>query len=385
MGLVFRTPEQERAVYIRCDNLSRDTLNELSSDNPHEQRKPVLIGGTTAYNLGGTIEVGWPEDKVMKLPNDYLLFDAIVQRHHTENLLVAFYDPRAAGYSHIEPLTFHQSYFHPFFDFAKTSDIYQFPGHFVRPAAVAIFTQVYNENTMLRIWDRYYSKIVDPQHLYVIDHGSTTDPRTLVSPNVNVVTVPRGETDHRNIAHFCNHFHRFLLSHYRWVIHVDVDEILVHRRGFKTYIEELGTAEDQKIISAADAYNIVHSVDHEPALDLDRPITLQRSYIVPDEHEKKPVIASVPATWGMGFHFVMEKTQDAVDDDLWVMHLPYMDRDLITAKNAKWNAMKFSKDCETYGPHTVTPTENEAVVKMLAEKLAEAGTTTIPDWVKGTF
>jgi hypothetical protein len=375
MAFVFRKNECERAVFVRFDNAVQ----------PPPGYSAVLVGGTTAYNMAETLALSWLEEGVARISNEYFLFDAIVLKHKEQTLFLAFMHDDDKNYSHIESLVFHQSYFYQFYDFAKTSDIYQFPGHYVLHQPLAIFTQVYNETTMLKIWESYYSKIVDPRHLYVIDHGSDNNPRDYLHRDVNVVKIPRGETDHRNIAHFCNQFHRFLLSNYKWVIHVDVDEILVHKSGTSSFLEELGKSSEKKIIKAAEAYNIVHNAVSEAPLDLARPITLQRTHIVPDRCEQKPVIASVPTTWGMGFHFVLEKDTLVEDSDLYVMHLPYMDIGLIAAKSSKWNDMKFSDACELHGKHTKTATATDQIARELGEKLASDGATTLPAWMSGLF
>ncbi len=375
MAFVFRNPENERTVYIRCDN----------APQPTSDYRPMLICGTTAYQLAETLNITWTCESIIQLSNEYFLFDALVMMYKDQTILLAFMD-ESGTYVCSEPVVFHQSYFYQFYDFAKTSNIYQLQGNYIRHESVAIFTQVYNESTMLKIWEKYYSKIVDPRHLYVLDHGSTINPREIVSSGINVLNMPRGETDHRNIAHFCNQFHRFLLSHYRWVIHIDVDEILVHKNGFKQFIDGLEQNSDRKIIKAADAYNIVHKTDEESDdIDLSQPITLQRTHIVPEFSERKPAIASVPATWGMGFHFILEKELLVEDEDLWVMHLPFMDRGLIAAKTSKWNEIKFSEACQIHIPHTKGSTQDDDIAQMLSQKLADPGTTTLPDWVRGLF
>jgi len=375
MAFVFRSPENERAVYIRCDK----------AVSAPEDRRVMLICGTVAYQMADALGVSWPADNLIKISNEYFLFDSLILKHKTDTVYLAFLGKDGDGYSSSEPLVFHQSYFYQFYDFAKTSDIFQLPGHFLRHEPVAIFTQVYNENTMLKLWEKYYSKSIDPRHLYVLDHGSTIDPREIVSSKINVIKMPRGETDHRNLAHFCSQFQRFLLSHYRWVIHTDVDEIIIHKNGFTHFVQMLSDRNEAQIIKAADAYNIVHNPLVESDLDLEQPITLQRTHIVPDSSYRKPLIASVPNTWGLGFHFVLEKELLVEDDDLWLMHLPFMDLELIAAKNSKWNSITFSEACQIHIPHSKSSTESEDIATMLAAKLTTEGSTTMPDWVRGMF
>ncbi len=374
MAFAFRNPQNDRAVFVRFDNVPV----------PEDERRVILICGTRVYQMVDPLGISWTGDTIMRLANEYFLFDSLVMKHKEDTIIMAFVD-KNGNYSYSEYLVFHQSYFHQFYDFSKTSNIYQLQGHFIKHENVAIFTQVYNESVMLKIWENYYSKIVAARHLYVLDHGSTINLRDIVSSDVNVLSLPRGETDHRHIAHFCNQFHRFLLSHYRWVIHIDVDEILIHKNGFDIFIAQLGHNSEEQIIKAADAYNIVHDVSSETDIDLEQKITLQRTHIVPEFAERKPVIASVPTTWGMGFHSVLENELLVEDENLWVMHLPFMDRGLIAAKTSKWNEIKFSEACQIHIPHTKSSTENDDIAQMLSKKLTDPGTTTLPDWVRGLF
>ena len=78
-----------------------------------------------------------------------------------------------------------------------------------------------------------------PAICVAIDHGSDRSPSFALHPGTQIVSIPRGAVDHINISQFCGYFQRFLLSQYRWVIHVDSDELLVHEHGVAALLEKL--------------------------------------------------------------------------------------------------------------------------------------------------
>jgi len=118
----------------------------------------MLLCGTVGYHLTDSLGVTWLADDLIQLPNAYLLFDSIILKHKTETAYLAFRRQEGPGYANVEPLVFHQSYFHQFYDFAKKSNTFLLHGHFSRPEPVAAFTKIYNEDNLLRVWEKHYSK-----------------------------------------------------------------------------------------------------------------------------------------------------------------------------------------------------------------------------------
>ncbi len=284
-----------------------------------------------------------------------------------------------------EWLHVHNTVLAPFVDFSR--NIAQQRGEFPRyqrPEPLAVFTHVYNDQAMLRIWERHYAQLVDHRHLYVIDHGSDRPAAEALNPRSNAVRIPRGAVDHANIASFCASFQRFLLSQYQWVIHVDADEMLVHRHGVPALLQSMAAAPRLGIRRVRHAWNIIHDPRVEPALDVHRLVTAQRRFMLPAHTYDKPVLAAHPTSWGAGFHFAMEDRMIAWDDDLWLFHLADIDRDMTLARSRNWNATEITAADAQLRPRHKRPDSEEAVTARLLEKLAP-GAEPLPDWVVGRF
>ena len=118
--------------------------------------------------------------------------------------------------------------------------------------------------------------------LFVIDHGSPTSPRLLLHPETNVVRLPRGVTDHAEIARFCSRFQRFLLSEYRWVLHTDADELLVHAQGNAALLARLArpnAAGSACILAPEHAVDVIQRLGDEGPLRLGEPLGPQRGFM----------------------------------------------------------------------------------------------------------
>jgi hypothetical protein len=187
--------------------------------------------------------------------------------------------------------------------------------------------------------------------------------------------------------HFCSTFQRFLLSQYRWTIHVDADEILVHAKGWDYLKENLRNRNDEVIIKAARGFDLVQDIGREPALDLSEPISLQRRRMAPARLYAKPVLSSMPTTWRIGFHRVLEERAVVEDADLWLIHLSYVDIGLHLEKSQKWGKMdvlekEWLMNPDVYSRPAVTVEQAE---RLFARMLETGPAIAVPEWMRGTF
>ncbi len=286
---------------------------------------------------------------------------------------------------HEEELLFHPSVFVPFVDLNR--NIYQIHGilpAYRRPEQLAIFTHVYNERDMLCLWERYYSNFVTHAHLYVIDHGSEQPFAHLLNPLTNVVRIPRGDVDHRNITSFCGNFQRFLLSQYQWVMHVDADEIIVHRNGPEAFLQSLDYLSGPVTRRVTRAVDIVHDPRVEARIDFTAPISLQRNNIVPAAIYTKPVLSTAPTSWGLGFHYSMEESLLFADNDLWLFHLAHFDVQHTLDRSQNWNKTATSLAEAKLWPQNNRVATLEGVTASLIDRLGEAPER-LPEWTHGMF
>jgi hypothetical protein len=374
MAYAYRHPDMSRRVMIRLDE-RLPPATDLSIS---------LVVGTAAYRLNA-----FPvEDRLIVVVNSHSnLEDALLRAAESDFVGIEVWDVAVDERVLIEKLTFHLSFFRAFFDFAHDTDIYNVPGHYSKSGSLAIFTHIHDDATMLKVWERFYARIVPTKDLFVIDHGSTSSPRLVLSPEVNVVAVPRGPVDHRAISQFCNTFQRFLLSQYQWVIHVDADELLLHRRGWDVFKETLSGRNDRVIIKAGHGFDLVHDIDSEAALDMSAPISWQRNRLVSAPIYAKPALCSVPATWRIGFHLVFENHAVVEDEDLWLIHLSYMDLGLHMEKSRKWGRMDVAETERAESPHLYDRPGGsvEKARQLFSALLRNNPVVALPDWMRGMF
>jgi hypothetical protein len=314
-----------------------------------------------------------------------LYFERIIVHFREEHPQLDITDIGTGTILHSEPLTFHPSVFLPFFDYARSERFPPFTGApYEKPEMLAVFTHAYNEDDMLTQWERHYSKLVGHRHLYVIDHGSLTQPRALLRDETRIVSIPRGAVDHANIAGFCHHFQRFLLTQYRWVIHVDSDEFIVHPGGPSAFLAKLATSATGTIIKPKNGYDLVHDHRHEPPIDGTRPVSLQRRFLKTSPGYAKPAIASTPTTWGLGFHFAFEQENIIEDESLWMIHLAFVDLNRNLARQKKWKHSAKTAVTATFVPESQRDDTVEELAITFDRMLLREGIE-MPDWMRGMF
>jgi len=297
----------------------------------------------------------------------------------------------------VEPLLFHHSFFAPIMDYSRAFPHIAADGSagdaggeaggesgWARPGMLAVFTHAHDDNAMLRFWEAHYARLAPNHDLFVIDHGSSTSPRLLLHPETNVVRLPRGATDHADMARFCGAFQRFLLSQYRWVLHTDADELFIHQNGNAALLARLAQPEAAGILAPERAVDVIQHLGREGALRLGEPLGPQRSLMLPNDLYRKPALASEPASWLQGFHQVYEETRVRVEPGLWLLHLQAADFDLLLRKNEKWNERRQSGADRRISPQR-RPDAPESLRAWYAAALADERLASIPPELRRLF
>lgn len=268
---------------------------------------------------------------------------------------------------------------------------------YTKPGRLAVFTHAYNEKAVLEVVLRYYMQLTPAANIYVINHGSDPEQIDHLRSVVNVVDIPRGETDHYNISAFCGHFQRFLLTQYDWVLHVDADELVLCEHGIEALRLALPAQPTGTIIRPAHAYELLHDIRSEGPIDLGAPVSLQRSLLVQSPAFHKPVIASRPTTWTIGFHSCLEPDTVTMQQ-LWLVHLRDFDFERSVERDRKWMALRRSALDAQHIPADMTRPDRAQWQDILLTTL-EAGQTVVkhgsgigngkmiamPDWMRGVF
>jgi hypothetical protein len=370
MAYAFRL-DDVRMAYIR---LSRA---DLVAENP-----------TFALRLGGVehrLEPAVLKHDTLSINDELCQVERVLQRSRDKQVSLVVRGGADAGVLHEELVLFHHSFFAPFVDYVKAMPV---DGGYARPGLLAAFTHAYDDNDMLRFWEAHHARLAGHRNLYVIDHGSAVSPRSVLHPDTNVVPLPRGETDHANMARFCGHFQRFLLSQYRFVLHTDADELLVHEDGEEALRARLADAGYGGIIQPGQACDVLHDTRPgrvEGPLEPGAAVSAQRGLMLPAEGiYRKPVLASIPASWLQGFHLVYEEQDVRVEPGLWLVHLQAADFGLLLDKNRRWNAASQTAQDRGISPQD-RPGDEESLRAWFGKALADERLTPIPERLRGKF
>ena len=250
-----------------------------------------------------------------------------------------------------------------------------------KPQTLAIFTHVYNEKIMLRLWFDYYGRFVPRENLYVINHGSDPDQIDAFRGMANVVDLPRGKLCHYNLAKFCGYFQRFLLTQYQLVMHIDCDELILYEGAENEMLPYLLRLSDNIAVKPQHAYEIFHDLRTEPPLDFTQKISLQRNHMVQNSLFCKPVVSSARTTWLPGYHTCEEDS--VVAEQLWLIHLRNIDFDHVNHRARVWSGLvQTENDKGLYDNSFTLPDEIKAefIAHLESERRID-----MPAWMKGRF
>jgi hypothetical protein len=198
---------------------------------------------------------------------------------------------------------------------------------FAKQKRIAVFAHSFNESLHIKIFLDHYSQLTDPSDIYVIDHGSDTVKAKDVIPSdygCQIIYLPKTPRDDFNIKQYCEYFQRFLLTQYEWVIHVDIDEMLVHEKGMKHLRDILFSQTQGVVFSPEFGVEILHHPTLDKELEGHLNICQQREYFSRNESYIKPAIASIPAYWGPGFHYCLNDFHTKTIPGLWLLHMKHI-------------------------------------------------------------
>lgn len=187
---------------------------------------------------------------------------------------------------------------------------------------VCAITNVYNESYNLPIWIKRYSKQVGIENLIVVDHGSDDGSTSNLDRRIGVIRLPRTPFDDRKRSAAISNIANGLLQFWDVVIYSDADELLVaDPRKYSNLVDYFSKRDDVKHVTAI-GLNLIHNIGAEDTLDLEHPITRQRSYAQFVSPMCKTLATREPITWGGGFH---SSTLPPKFDDVYLFHLRSVD------------------------------------------------------------
>ena len=101
-------------------------------------------------------------------------------------------------------------------------------------------------------------------------------------------------------------------------------------------------------------------------------------------HYRKPVVASIQTSWGLGFHDAFEQYAMVEDETLWMIHMAFADLERNLAKDEKWKKLPLSEADEAFIGQTQR-VDTIADIKHKFDRLLEKDGMEMPQWMRGMF
>jgi hypothetical protein len=193
---------------------------------------------------------------------------------------------------------------------------------------LAAITFVYNEAVNLPIWIRYYGRIFGDKNLFVVDRESD-DGSTADLGEVNRINIPRDAFDDRKKADFMSSMQNALLNYYDAVVCGDCDELVVPNLASFTDLADYVGKMDADYATCV-GLNVLHILNVEPPLDLQKPVLSQRRFARFMTATCKTMLSRVPIRWLPGLHCLNRRPK--IDPDLFMFHTKTMDYGIASAR-----------------------------------------------------
>lgn len=198
---------------------------------------------------------------------------------------------------------------------------------------VAAWTMVRDDDYFLKLWVDYYSQFIPRSQLFIlVDGEDSTLPDGIDGCQVIVFpksTMEKGWDQKR--WNFLSHFSSSLVTRFDVVLGGDVDELIVlDPEAGEDPIQYVLEQTNQPVISPF-AIEIIHRLDLEEPLDTSKPILRQRRFGRINASYCKPCIHRIPIKWSLGQHY-SDHSELALSDRLFLIHLRYVDQDMLMAR-----------------------------------------------------
>lgn len=208
------------------------------------------------------------------------------------------------------------------------------------PRRRAVATIVHDEAVFFPLWLRYYSRFFGPDDIYVLDHD-TTDGSTS-RDGFRRIPLHHDGVDTAWMTNQVRGLQHELLEKYDVVVVCDVDEIIAPdpASGFGDLGNYLDHFDDDFVNCFG--VELLH-MPGEPPIDTTQPLLAQRSHWATNALYHKPIVATTPLDWVLGFHRLTSGINN-FEPDLHLIHLHRMDRDLCLDRHRLRTSRRWTDD-----------------------------------------
>lgn len=236
----------------------------------------------------------------------------------------------------------------------------------------AVFTIAQDETIFAPLWAEHYKKQgFRPEDIYLLEHKCLHDIPAITGINRLQVNNP-ASFDNRWLRDVASDFQRFLLKSYDVVVYSDADELILSDGGNQLAADIIRINHGQIRVRG---YDIIHMYTKEAALDFQhRPLLSQRSYMLRNPQWDKPLIATQPQTWDVGFHSSKEAECQSYSTVFSLLHLHKIDFGYAYIRHAEFQSKNYSQwDKENKLAYQWAIYGKEAMSKWWKEEITRLG------------
>lgn len=201
---------------------------------------------------------------------------------------------------------------------------------------IAAITMARDDEFFLSRWIAYYGKQFGTENLYILLDGTDQNaPKN--SGNAHITKL-----EHKPMSRATGDKYRIgkisdmaaeLLKTYDIVIGCDSDEFLIVDPNTKMTLTQYLSNKKIKTTLSGLGLDVGQNINCEIELDRDAPFLEQRGYALLSTRYTKPVVKTIPAPWGSGFHSIRHHNFH-IDKNLYLLHFGAIDLKMLERKAA---------------------------------------------------
>jgi len=226
-----------------------------------------------------------------------------------------------------------------------------------------LLTYVHNEDFFFPIFLNYYTKIFDPEDIYVLNNNNADQSFYDMHKKFGFQLIDcqtQYNHDFLMIHREVDRQYQKLLKNYQGIFLLECDEILFHVEGLHNMVDAYMQIPSNAIRSIG--YEPLHDYwAGEPAINTNDFLLMQRKYWWETPWYRKPVFIKQPIDYWHDMHRYAE-SYPFLDTKLTLIHLKYIDYEQLWRRNLKSVAEgNFSEHviAENVSPHNRISDKNE--------------------------